>query len=185
MTGEFPYKNIGQRIRKWRQELHESIAEVSGAVEIDSEQLSKIEKGVELPSEEILLLLISYLDVGEKDAALILEQAGYVRPDKIGGLSPMDEQIIKQTLMVIPFDNRILYSDSVNISATPSGVVMDFLQTNSNPQPATVARIGMSLEHAARMQKLLTDMLSKTGKPTRLLEQPKNTQNQPEQPSQS
>ena len=183
MRGEFPYKNIGQRIRQWRQQMHESIAEVSGAVEIDSEQLSKIENGAELPSEEILLLLISYLDVSEKDATQILEQAGYVRPEKSGGLSAMDEQIIKQTLMVIPFDNRILYSDSVNISATPNGVVMDFLQTTSNPQPATIARIGMSLDHAVRMQNLLNEILSKTGKPQRLLDQPKNTQNQTDQPN--
>jgi transcriptional regulator with XRE-family HTH domain len=185
MRGEFPYKNIGQRIRQWRQDMHESLAEVSGAVEIDSEQLAKIEKGVELPSEEILLLLISYLDVSEKDATTILEQAGYVRPDKNGGLSAMDEQIIKQTLMIIPFDNRILYSDSVNISATPNGVVMDFLQTTSNPQPATIARIGMSLEHAARMQKLLNEIMSKTGKPPRQLEPPKNIKNQADQSNQN
>jgi transcriptional regulator with XRE-family HTH domain len=178
--GDFPYKNIGERLRRWRQRVHESIAEVSGAVEIDTEQLKKIENGIELPSEDILLLLISHLDVDEKDARTIYEQAGYAKSlnesggTSISGMSSMDEQIIKQTLMVIPFDNRILYSDSVNIAATPNGVVFDFLQTTANPQPATVGRIGMSLEHAQRMQKLLTEILSKTGKPQRLLEPPKN-----------
>lgn len=182
--GEFPYKNIGERLRRWRQQVHESLAEVSGAVEIDSEQLKKIEKGAELPSEEILLLLISYFDIADKDATQILEQAGYVRPaTTVTGLSNMDEQIIKQTLMVIPFDNRILYSDSVNISATTNGVVMDFMQTTSNPQPVAVARIGMSLEHAARMHRLLTDIITKTGKPQRLLEQPDNSQSQTEHSS--
>lgn len=186
MSGEFPYKNIGERLRRWRQRVHESVAEVSGAVEIDSEYLQKIEKGIELPSEDILLLLISHLDVQEKDARTILEQAGYARPAQdVPGMSHMDEQIIKQLLMIIPFDNRILYSDAVNISATPQGVVMDFMQNGSNPQPATVSRIGMSLEHATRMQKLLTEILAKTGRPQRLLEQPKNIQNQTEQPSQS
>lgn len=184
--GEFPYKNIGERLRKWRQQVHESIAEVSGAVEIDSEQLKKIETGAVLPSEDILLLLISHLDVSEKDAKVILEQAGYARPVvDAHGMSFMDEQIIKQTLMVIPFDNRILFSDSVNISATPNGVVLDFLQTNGNPQPANVSRVGMSLDHAHAMQKLLTEILAKTGKPQRLLDQPKNTQNQTEKPNQS
>lgn len=185
MSGEFPYKNIGERLRRWRQRVHESVAEVSGAVEIDSEQLHKIEAGQVLPSEDILMLLISHLDVQEKDARMILEQAGYARNAfDTTGLSNMDEQIIKQMLMIIPFDNRILYSDSVNISATPQGVVMDFLQNGSNPQPATISRIGMSLEHAARMQKLLTEILAKTGQPQRLLEQPKNTQSQTEQPNQ-
>lgn len=170
MAREFPYKNIGERLRAWRQRVHESVAEVSGAVEIDAEQLEKIEDGAVLPSEDILLLLISHLDVEERDAAAVLEQAGYgIRPR----LSNMDEQIIKQTLMIIPFDNRILYSDSVNISATPSGVVFDFLQTSSNPQPAAIGRIGMSLEHATRMHRLLTDILAQTGRPPRQLEPPK------------
>jgi len=187
MRGEFPYKNIGERLRKWRQQIHESVAEVSGAVEIDSEQLAKIEKGAVLPSEDILLLLISHLDVTEKDAAMILEQAGYVRTsaDTPPGISNMDEQLIKQMLMIIPFDNRILYSDSVNISATPNGVVLDFLQITSNPQPATIGRIGMSLEQAGKMQILLAEILSKTSRPQRLLEQPENTHNQTEQPNQS
>lgn len=168
--------------------MHESVAEVSGAVEIDTDQLQKIETGAELPSEDILLLLISHLDVAEKEAAQILEQAGYVRPmpESPSGLSNMDEQIIKQTLMVIPMDNRILYSDSVNISATPQGVVMDFLQKGSNPQPATIGRIGMSMEHARRMQKLLTEILDKTGdRSPKLLSEPKNTQNQNQQPNQT
>lgn len=176
MTGDFPYKNIGERLRSWRQKAHESIDEVSGAVEIDREQLQKIEKGLELPSEDILLLLISHLDVTEKDAEAVLEQAGYLRNQfELPKLSAMDEQIIKQTLMVIPFDNRILYSDSVNISATPNGLVMDFLQTTNNPQPATISRVGMSLEHAQRMHKLLTDILSQTGRQPRQLNEPQNT----------
>jgi len=179
---EYPYKNIGERLRKWRQQVHESVAEVSGAVEIDTEELKKIETGLELPSEDILLLLISHLGVEDKEARIIIEQAGYARPDA-PGMSHMDEQIIKQMLMIIPFDNRILYSDSVNISATPNGVTFDFLQSGSNPQAAIVSRIGMSMEHAHNLQKLLTEMLAKTGRPQRLLEQPKNAQNQTEQPN--
>jgi len=177
MPGDFPFKNIGERLKQWRQRVHESIDEVSGAVEIDKDQLLKIEKGLELPSEDILLLLISHLDVEEKDAQTLLEQAGYARAQLDGsGLSSMDEQIIKQTLMIIPVDNRILYSDSVNVSATPNGLVMDFLQTTNNTQPATIGRIGVSLEHAERLQKLLAEMLEKTGKPPRLLEEPKDDQ---------
>ncbi len=184
--GEFPYKNIGERLRKWRQAVHESVAEVSGAVEIDTEQLKLIESGKELPSEDILMLLISHLDVSENDAQTIMEQAGYLRPahEGPGGISHMDEQMIKQLLMVIPFDNRIMYSDSVNVSASPNGVVFDFLQKGSNPQPATIGRIGMSLEHAQNLQQLLTDMLSKTERQIRLLEQPKDTDKQTEQPKQ-
>ncbi len=175
MGENYPYKNIGEHLRKWRQRAHESLAEVSGAVEIEPEQLKQIERGQLLPSEDILLLLISHLDVEEKDARSVLEQANYARSQTVGsGLSAMDEQIIKQTLMVIPFDNRILYSDSVNISATPNGVVFDFLQNANNSQPATISRIGMSFDHAKRVQKLLTEMLEKTGQAPKQLDKPKD-----------
>lgn len=174
---DFPYQNIGQRLRQWRQELHESVAEVSGAVEIDTEQLQRIEKGIELPSEDILLLLISHLGVGDTDARVIMEQAGYASSAsgnaQLGGMSHMDEQMIKQLLMIIPFDNRIMYSDAVSVSATPKGVVFDFMQKAGNPQPAVIGRIGMSMEHARRLQQLLDEMLPQTKRPTRLLEPPK------------
>lgn len=173
--GDFPYQNIGQRLRQWRQELHESVAEVSGAVEIDSEQLQRIEKGAELPSEDILLLLISHLGVGDNDARTLMEQAGYVSSEtgSSSTTSHMDEQMIKQLLMIIPFDNRIMYTDAVNISATPKGVVFDFMQKAGNPQPAVVGRIGMSMEHARRLQRLLNEMLPQTKRPIKLLEPPK------------
>lgn len=173
--GNFPYKNIGSRLRRWRQELHESLVEVSGAVEIDTDYLRKIESGTELPSEDILLLLISHFDVEEKDARAILEQAGYARSQQ---MSSVDEQLIKQMLMIIPFDNRILYSDSVNISASPNGVVFDFIQQANNTQPATIGRIGMSFEQATRMHDLLSEMLAKTKKPQRLLGQPDDKKRQ-------
>lgn len=185
--GDYPYKNIGQRLKQWRQELHESVAEVSGAVEIDSEQLQRFEKGTELPSEDILLLLISHLGVSDNEARVLMEQAGYLSgsSDTTPGMSHMDEQMIKQLLMIIPFDNRIMYSDAVNISATPKGVVFDFLQKAGNPQPATIGRIGMSMDHAKKLQKLLNEMIPQTRRPIRLLEQPKNKPSQTEKPNQN
>lgn len=174
--GEYPYKNIGERLKKWRQQVHESVAEVSGAVEIDAEQLRMIENGAVLPSEDILLLLISHLDIQEKEARVIFEQAGYSKQTHEPAQS-IDEQLIKQMLMIIPFDNRILYSDLVNISANDNGVVMNFMQNTGNPQSNSVARVGMSLEHAKKMHSLLADILKNAGRPKlqNLLEAPKET----------
>ncbi len=174
--GEYPYKNIGERLKKWRQQVHESVAEVSGAVEIDAEQLRKIENGAVLPSEDILLLLISHLDIHEKEARVIFEQAGYSKQANEPPQS-IDEQLIRQMLMIIPFDNRILYSDLVNISANDNGVVMNFMQNTGNPQSNSVARVGMSVEHAKKMHSLLGDILKNASrpKPQNLLEAPKET----------
>ena len=174
---EYPYKNIGERLRKWRERVNESIAEAAGAVEIDAEDLKNIETGAVLPSEDILLLLVSHLEVQEKEAKVILEQAGYSRNESEQASNLFDEQLIKQMLMIIPFDNRILYSDSVNISANQNGVVFNFMQGTGNPQPVSIARIGMSLEHAKSMQQLLTDILAKTTQPQRLLEPPQEESN--------
>lgn len=176
---EFPYKNIGQRIKQWREGQHESVDEVSGAVEIDTEELMKIEQGKILPSEDILLLLVSHLGVHETEAKRIFEQAGYARTSTDQN-SAIDEQMVRQMLMVIPVDNRILYSDSINLSVNKRGMVFDFLQTVGNAQPNTVARIGMSIEHAKSVHKLLSRMIkeSESPKKPRLLEAPKNTKSE-------
>jgi hypothetical protein len=57
---ERPYKVLGEKLKSLRQKMHESVAEVSGAVEIDEQALLKIEQGQERPSEDILMLLINH-----------------------------------------------------------------------------------------------------------------------------
>ena len=158
----YPYKNIGQKLRQWRENVHESLAEVSGAVEIDADLLRNIEAGEVLPSEDILLLLVSHLDIQESEAKKLFEQAGYSAG--VDSPSASDEQLIKQMLMIIPFDNRVLYSDVTNVSSNPNGVVLDFMQQTGDKQQS-VARIGMSQEHLERLSALLTQTLSQMKSP--------------------
>jgi hypothetical protein len=58
---------------------------------------------------------------------------------------------------MMALDNRILYSDSVHITANLNGIVLNFAQANidQNGQAQTVARIGMSYEQAQTMTNLL------------------------------
>lgn len=178
MIEKNPYKNIGERLRKWRQSMHESLAEVSGAVEIDAEQLRKIEEGSVLPSEDILLLLISHLDVQEHDAKKLFEYAGYNNQAQQSGA--IDEQLIKQMLMIIPFDNRVMYSDSTNVSANQNGVVLEFMQSNAGQQQS-VARIGMSVKHLESLTILMQstlDNLNRHQGPKGLLGAPKKDNSQ-------
>jgi transcriptional regulator with XRE-family HTH domain len=65
---ELPFKNLGQRLKVIRQKLHESVAEVSGAVEIEEQHLQRIEQGEERPTEDILLLLINHFGMQDDDA---------------------------------------------------------------------------------------------------------------------
>jgi transcriptional regulator with XRE-family HTH domain len=63
MNKQLPYKPLGAILRHLRERNRESIAEVSGAVEIDESALDRIEDGSERPSEDILMLLISHFSV--------------------------------------------------------------------------------------------------------------------------
>jgi transcriptional regulator with XRE-family HTH domain len=170
---KFPYKNFGQQLRQLRERQHESVAEVSGAVEIDENTLLSIERGEKLPSEDILMLLVSHLGVEDKEAKKLFELADVGRQSSES--ITFDEQFIKQMLMIIPVDNRILYSDGTKINVNKNGVVINF-QQSGDKQTFPIARIGMSKEHARKFAKVLTETIDKSEMPPKqkLLSAPKN-----------
>lgn len=172
-TQQFPHKTLGTQLRQRRETMHESLAEVSGAVEIDEEMLSKIEQGMMLPSEDILLLLINHLTISEEDAVKLWDLAGYEQPKKRSADSN-DKDDAKQMFMVIPFDNRILYTDDLQINTTKNGVVLNFMQSG-NAEPATIARIGMSREYAKTMVEFLKTSLEHKEQAPHMLPKPKTT----------
>lgn len=171
-TQPFPHKKLGTYLRKQRESIHESLAEVSGAVEIDIEMLTKIEQGMLLPSEDILLLLITHLSIDEDEATKLWDLAGYEQRKNIADSS--DGETAKQMFMVIPFDNRVMYSDNIEVTTNKYGVVLNFIQSG-NAQPTTVSRIGMSREHAQNMMKVLQASLNQKEQPQRMLPKPKTT----------
>src|SRR5579883_1980269 len=75
-----PFALLGKQLRSLRETRRESVAEVSGAVEIDPELLERFERGEECPSEDILTLLISHFDMREQDALQLWEWAGLAGP---------------------------------------------------------------------------------------------------------
>jgi len=72
-----PFKTLGTHLKYLREQVRESLAEVSGAVEIDVNVLERIEQGFERPSEDILLLLISHFAMPDQEAVQLWELAGY------------------------------------------------------------------------------------------------------------
>ena len=151
---QVPFKTLGEKLKVIRQKLHESVAEVSGAVEIDEQVLQRIEQGQERPSEDILMLLINHFGMQDDDAAHLWQLAGYDQPSHIHEATDADQQN-RAMVMIMAVDPRILYSDGVQITANGAGVVLAFSQNSGTPQALTTARIGMSREQASDLFRVL------------------------------
>jgi len=176
-----PYRQLGERLKRIRQDARESMAEASGAVEIDLKTFESYERGESRPTEDVLHLLISHFDLDDSAADGLWSLAGYDK--KTGG---DDQNLSQQAVVVLPMDSRIVYTDMVSITVNNYGVVMNFLQqgaqnnSNGTPQPMAVARVGMSLEHARSVIDVLRHSLEQASKnqSKRLLPGPKSQQEQ-------
>lgn len=158
---EFPFKTLGVRLRAMREKLRESLAEVSGAVEIEPDALTDFEQGKARPSEDILLLLISHFAIKEDEATKLWELAGYEKIDNSSNMTADEFGEIKNTVMVMPLDVRIAYTDMAHVVVNNHGVVINFMQTSGpNNQPLVVSRLGMSKEHAKSVIELLQQTLT-------------------------
>jgi transcriptional regulator with XRE-family HTH domain len=169
MNKQLPYRPLGAVLRHLRERNRESVAEVSGAVEIDETALGRIEAGSERPSEDILLLLISHFSVEDDKAAELWQLAGY---DKHPGDDDQEREVgatsrQQQTLMIM-IDPRVMYSDTMEVAANQKGVVLNFSQSaGQNDQPLTIARIGMSREQAKLVMGVLHQALYDIENPRR------------------
>ncbi len=170
-SNESPYHYLGTRLRMLREAQHETLREVSEAVEIDSSVLKRYESGHERPSEDVLLLLFSHFAIEEPSALELWRLAGYEgRPD-----DDTDEEdhthdnaaAMHQHMMMVMVDPRIMYSDGVEAVAGDRGVVLNFSQVNGpNGQPLTVSRIGMSREQAQMLMGVIHQVLYDIDNPT-------------------
>lgn len=156
---EQPYSKLGEHLKFVREQSKQSLAEVSGAVEIDEVHLERIEAGIERPAEDILLLLISHFDVKDREAVQLWELAAYdselpeeIRPEQATSMlgdRPM--------IMLLATDVRTMYSDDVVVTSNKAGMVIQFnqltAQGSSSAQP--VARVGMSNQQAEEVIKSL------------------------------
>jgi transcriptional regulator with XRE-family HTH domain len=157
---EKPYKQLGERLKTIRQKLHESVAEVSGAVEIDEPVLQRIEQGDERPTEDILMLLISHFGMRDDEAAGLWQLAGYDQ-SHVHSQDTHDDVSSngRATILVMAVDPRVIYSDGVQVSANRNGVILSFSQANGGQAPLTTARIGMSREQAQAVMQTLQEAL--------------------------
>lgn len=158
-----PFSALGGRLKRSRETRRESLIEASGAVEIETDTLERIEHGEQRPSEEILLLLISHFEIEDEEATDLWELAGYNSDDMdiVGATIYETGDQAKQTAFVMPMDIRVVYTDMVNVIVNNYGVVMNFIQNSGpNNQPLAVARVGMSREHAESVIQILQQTLA-------------------------
>ena len=157
-----PFKTLGTHLKYLREHSAETLAEVSGAVEINEDILERIEQGIERPSEEILMLLISHFNMQDTEAVQLWELAGYDRrtnPD-IVSMNIQDEmQSGRPMVMLLAIDVRTQYTDGVDISLNKAGVVMSFTQAGAQGQPQPVAKVGMSIQQAEAVSYALQQAL--------------------------
>lgn len=155
-----PYRPLGKKLKALRDRAHETLAEASGAVEIDVRQLASYELGHSRPTEDVLLLLISHFGAKDEEAVKLWEMAGY-------GMSKVPAaQMANEENIAVPNesqDARVLFTDVVDVIVNNYGVVMKFMQgTAPGSQPAVVAKVGMSREHAKSVLHILQVTLSQT-----------------------
>ncbi len=164
---EKPFATLGKHLKTVREQSSRSLAEVSGAVEIDETQLRLIESGLKRPDEEVMLLLISYFNMADQEALHLWELAKYDSDlaehiDLGQGDSP--ENITKQVIMLVSMDVRTMYSDGVEVSWNEAGLSLHFTQTTQMPkssktQNLSVAKVGMSYKQAENVLKCLQTAL--------------------------
>jgi transcriptional regulator with XRE-family HTH domain len=183
---ELPFKPLGDKLKTIRQKLHESVAEVSGAVEIDEQSLQRIEQGRERPSEDILMLLINHFGMQDDEASTLWKLAGYDEPhdhdhDHDEPESGRPDAQNRTMVMIMAVDPRVIYSDGAQVTANANGVILGFSQGVGTPQAITTAKIGMSREQAYSLLRTLERTLE-ASKPRQLPDSsPKHDQNKKQQ----
>ncbi len=153
-----PYKPLGKQLKQLRTQANESLAEVSGAVEIDVMELAGFELGKDRPAEDVLLLLISHFGTKDDQAIKLWEMAGYGM-EKIPVTQDTNQP---KPLQSAATAERVLFTDVVDIVVNNYGVIMNFMQTGPANSTQTVGRVGMSREHAKSILRILQTTLSQT-----------------------
>jgi hypothetical protein len=162
---EKPFANLGRHLRDVRKQFKRSLAEVSGAIEIDEKLLRRIEIGHERPDEDVMLLLISYFNVEDQEALKLWELAEYDSDinehikfsDEPGEVDPT-QLINKSVIMMLSMDVRTMYSDGIDVTVNKAGVTLNFTQAPANKDqknPISVAKVGLSHTQAEEVRRAL------------------------------
>ena len=174
------FENLGGQLKKIRLDANKTLTDVSGALELSERQLSAIERGEERPHEELILLLASYFKLSKMQTQKLLYLAGYnkgsqkakARSKKDNFAAFLEDFLGKHMLdsqhFMIAFSEKIqekaIYTNETSVNVSQNGVIIKFAQSTFVDKAAIsvpVAKVGMSLEHAHQLNKILTKALKK------------------------
>jgi transcriptional regulator with XRE-family HTH domain len=164
---------LGKEIRKLRKETGQSLIKVSGSLNIERSHLNKIELGAYKPSLELLNRILDHFSVEGIKANQLrdLLQHGQVERMVVEGIERKDNKHMNQAvkkpeqvaqISIDPAANPVLFSDSILVSSSDYGLVLDVAQKVGNgPQHHIVARIGISFDHAKKLLEVISDHIQK------------------------
>ncbi|HSX47727.1 MAG TPA: helix-turn-helix transcriptional regulator [Patescibacteria group bacterium] len=165
-TFDKPYSKLGKHLKTLRVQTKRSLAEVSGAVEIEEKFLRQIEEGHKRPAEDLMLLFISYFNLPDQEAMSIWSLAKYksdltehldISSDGSNAKDDISQLNAKNMVMMFSVDIRTMYTDGVEVTWNPAGLTINFTQTSpitvvDNPMKnLPVARVGMSYDQANKV----------------------------------
>lgn len=161
-----PYQVLGSKLRFLREQWNQSLSEVSGTLEIEEQTLKAIEEGKVLPHDELLDMLISHFLLTDEQAEELKQMVESEKQLGIEALgSGLEDALMKQIAILMPVDNKIIYTDGMQATVNDSGVILHFMQQQKpGGKQVPISRVGMSREHAERMVKVLQDTLQEHGK---------------------
>lgn len=156
-NGAEPYKALGSKIKHLREQWHQTTSEVSGTLEIDEATLKAIEDGKTMPADDILDLLISHFLLTDEQAEDLRSLAHQFKDHILDSFAgSVEDALMRQVVMYLPIDSKVIYTDSMNATVNNHGVVLQFMQaTGPEGQQLPVSRVGMSREHAEKMIEVL------------------------------
>lgn len=156
---QYPFAALGAKIRLYREQWNQSLSEVSGTLELDEAVLQAIESGKTLPTEDVLDMIIEHFLLTDEQAddliKIIDDYDANTQENLVKGL---EELVNKQMIMVMPVDNKVVYTDSMQATVNKGGVVLQFFQSAAG-QNLPVSKVGMSREHAEKMIEVLQNTI--------------------------
>lgn len=155
------YIALGARLKFLREQWQQTLTDVSHTLEIDEKTLRALEAGKIVPSSDILDMFISHFLLTEDQAQDLRDLAEEPRLTGIEADLPdsLDDLLTKQIVMLLPAENKVIYTDSMQATVNDSGVVLQFMQQVGNGQTVPVSRVGMSREHAQKVIEVLQSTL--------------------------
>lgn len=163
-------KILGNELRKLRKARKQSLVEAAEAIDVERSYLNKVELGHISPSPALLDKILVHFSVEGNDAVELKQLAGHSRINVVIVKGRKEEEQMSDKAQVLkpgpqvtinPMQTPVLFTDSIFVSSTDNGLVLDVAQTVGGQQHTVVSRIGMSFDHAKKLLVTLQDHIDK------------------------